>query len=145
MFVVLNILKGGETRSNTCGYFYAIKFTIQRFCTPVWSVNAPTALEVLSNGKGRTVFHFCPQTNISEMLNTEKRCLNGENTPKSNTPTERNTVTIEAFNVEKNAKNRSYAFTLNYNLLNAFIKFCKATAHVQDPHSLCLTLLTEKV
>lgn len=85
MFAVLNILKGGETRSNTCGYFYAHNFTIQRFCTPVWSVNAPTALEVLSNGKGRTVF-FCLQTKFSEMLNTEKRCLNGKHSTRQTEP-----------------------------------------------------------
>jgi hypothetical protein len=34
----------------------------KRFCTPVWSVNAPTAIEVFSSGKGRTVF-FISATN----------------------------------------------------------------------------------
>ena len=38
------------------GIFYA--HTI-RFCTPVWCVNAPTAYQVESSGKGRAVFNFC--------------------------------------------------------------------------------------
>ena len=38
------------------GIFYALYI---RFCTPVWSVNAPTAYQVESSGKGRTVFNFC--------------------------------------------------------------------------------------
>lgn len=76
MFVVLNIIKGEETRLFSSGYFYAcVLHTKQRFCTPVWRVNAPTALEVLSNGKGRAVLYFCPNLNFSEMLNTENQNL----------------------------------------------------------------------
>lgn len=75
IFAVLIILKG---RSTAClfivaGFFYACTILIQRFCTPVWSVNAPTALEVISSGKGRTVFYFCPNLNIWDMLITEKQ------------------------------------------------------------------------
>jgi hypothetical protein len=76
IFAVFIILKG---RSTAClfivaGFFYACTILIQRFCTPVWSVNAPTALEVISSGKGRTVFYFCPNLNIWDMLITEKQC-----------------------------------------------------------------------
>jgi hypothetical protein len=73
IFATTNILKGGQTRLYAAGIFYALLQPI-RGVTPVWSVNAPTALEVLVNGSV-TPFLLLPQTSISEMTNTEKSCL----------------------------------------------------------------------
>ena len=75
ILAVLNILKGGSIACLllVAGFFCACTFILMRFCTPVWLLNGATALEVLSNGKGRTVLYFCPYINISEMLNTEKK------------------------------------------------------------------------
>lgn len=44
------------------------------------------------------------------------------------------------FNVEKNAKNESYAFILSNNLLEKFADFSRNNKG-KDPHSLCLSAL----
>ena len=76
MFVVLNTLKGGGTRHSCCAYFYArISIYNNGSVPPCGCVMLPTALEVLSNGKGRTVVIFCPHINISEMLNAENQII----------------------------------------------------------------------
>ena len=57
IFAATNILKGGIFCLFVAGIFYAQTATIIcGFVPPCWSVNAPTALEVLVNGKGETVF-----------------------------------------------------------------------------------------
>lgn len=76
MFAVLNILRGGLTRQASAGIFYALADRIlYGFVPPCWSVNAPTASKVLSNGKGETVFLFSPAKNkFFRMLNRRKIC-----------------------------------------------------------------------
>jgi hypothetical protein len=71
MFAATNVLRGGRTRQLCCGYFFTSTFPIQRFCTPVWSVNTPTASKVLVNGKGRTVILFCRNLKLKNMTNTK--------------------------------------------------------------------------
>lgn len=53
------------------------------------------------------------------------------------------TVSIEAFNIEMNAKNRAYAFILHSKLFNEFSEFCKATNGI-NPHDICLTILNNQ-
>ena len=48
-----------RVRLVVAGIFYAPYI---RFRTPVWSVNAPTAMLVEDNGKGETVFIFATQS-----------------------------------------------------------------------------------
>jgi len=79
IFAVPNIPEGEKLRLLATGFFYARLQTIYGFVPPCWSVNAPTALWVLGNGKGGTVFYFCLINNISEMPNTENNCLNVNN------------------------------------------------------------------
>ena len=48
-----------STRQGTClfswqAFLCLLRYSIRRFRTPVWSVNAPTAWLVKSNGKGGT-------------------------------------------------------------------------------------------
>ncbi len=62
----------------------------------------------------------------------------------TSTPNGATTVSFEKFNIEKNAKNRAYAFILHNDLLDKFSDFCKATADVEDLHALCLSILTQK-
>lgn len=124
------------------GLFYALYLTIW-FSTPSWNVNASTVRPCVwkSEGKAEPLFIFSPQTNLSVMTSTEKTCLSGNNSTNQATQAERHTVSIKAFNIEKNAKNRAYAFIFHHQLLESFSEFCKATAHVQDPHELCLSIL----
>jgi hypothetical protein len=56
------------------------------------------------------------------------------------TPTERNTVSIEAFNIEKNAKSQAYHFILSHGLYDRFAEFCE-NCHSDDPHRDCLEYL----
>jgi hypothetical protein len=56
------------------------------------------------------------------------------------TPAERNTVSIEAFNIEMSAKNRAYAFILSNGLFDRFAEFCK-NSRSGNPHRECLEYL----
>ncbi|MDR1221438.1 MAG: hypothetical protein LBL07_00980 [Tannerella sp.] len=60
------------------------------------------------------------------------------------TPTERNAVSIEKFNIEKSAKNKAYFFILSNGLYDRFSEFCK-NYHSDDPHRDCLEYLIPKV
>ena len=65
IFAASNNHKGVSARLMLAmGFFYARLQTNMRFRTPVWSVNAPTALMALDSGKGETVFNFRLKTNI---------------------------------------------------------------------------------
>lgn len=57
------------------------------------------------------------------------------------TKNEQLTVSIKEFNIEKDAKNRAYAFILSNKLLDDFSRFCKETSNIKNLHSHCLTLL----
>ena len=59
-FAASNILKGGITRLFTAGFFYAFALLLYGV-TPVRSVNALAALEVLDNGSV-TPFFFVTKT-----------------------------------------------------------------------------------
>jgi hypothetical protein len=65
------------------------------------------------------------------------------NSSRTRTPAGRNTVSIEAFNIEKNAKNKAYSFILSYGLSDRFVKFSK-NFHSGDPHRDCLEYLISK-
>ena len=98
---VLSILKGGTTRRKLSGIFCTLLLVnfgfvtpcivVRLYCsqserqrevresikitvsTPVWSVNAPTAFEVDSNGKAKPFSFFAQKiTNSTVMLSTEK-------------------------------------------------------------------------
>ncbi len=72
-----------------------------RFCTPVWSVNAPTAREVISSGKGGTVFYFAKANKFfRDMLITEKPCLNGQNASLSNRAAHETRISINHASIE---------------------------------------------
>ena len=78
IFVALIILNGGLFCLFVAGIFYAFALHIHGSDTPVWSVNVPTAVEVISSGKGRDRLFISGQQIIflNDMLITEK-CLNG--------------------------------------------------------------------
>lgn len=57
------------------------------------------------------------------------------------TPTERNTVSRAAFQIEKNAKNKAYAFILQHGLLEDFRHFVNSLPDAADPHGLCVDAL----
>jgi hypothetical protein len=53
IFVATIILKSETARQLIAGIFYVCTINkLRGFSTPVWSVNAPTALKVIVNGKG---------------------------------------------------------------------------------------------
>jgi GTP1/Obg family GTP-binding protein len=51
--------------------------------------------------------------------------------------TENKVRSEEAFQIEKNAKNRAYAFILSNGLLDRFSQFCKETSGIEDLHPFC--------
>jgi len=73
IFAVSIILMGGATRLISVAGFFIPAHIIQRYSTPVWSVNAPTAHEVIDNGKGCTVLYYSPNIKFRDMSITEKQ------------------------------------------------------------------------
>ena len=53
-------------------------------------------------------------------------------------------VSIEAFNIEMNAKNKAYYFILSKGLLDSFAEFCKIY-HSDDPHQDCVNYLAAQL
>ena len=79
-----------------------------------------------------------------EMTKNVKNATVGKCSTGKRTQTERNTVSIEAFNIEMNAKNTAYYFILSYGLLDSFQKFCNAYRS-DDPHWDCVNYLIFKI
>ena len=74
------------------------------------------------------------------MTKTNENASKAKHSSLTSTPTERNTVSIEAFNVEMNAKNKVYYFILSNGLFDRFAEFCK-NYHSDDPHWDCIKYL----
>ena len=52
--------------------------------------------------------------------------------------------TEEEFIIEKNAKNKAYAFIIAHNLLDEFRSYCARNKDVDNWHLVCVNLLAEK-
>lgn len=86
-FTVHSNTESGTTRRNLSGIFCTLTIILITVSTPVWSVNAPTALRVECNGKAEPFFFSAKRTNLTVMHSTEKDCSNGITTPhKTRTP-----------------------------------------------------------
>ena len=51
------------------------------------------------------------------------------------------TYSAEAFEIEKNAKNRAYTFIIACGLLDKYNEFCRKFADIDDWHAAAVTLL----
>lgn len=51
------------------------------------------------------------------------------------------TYSAEAFEIEKNAKNKAYTFIIACGLLERYQEFCQKFADIDDWHAAALTLL----
>lgn len=127
MFVATVIDNGGLSACIVAGIFYALSLHIRGFDTPVWSVNAPTAVvKVTVNGKGRNRFLFPADKHFTGMTAFDKKCLNGKSIFRSNRPAP---VTGKSYYhrylSETRAKNQAYAFILSQGLLSEFILFSR--------------------
>jgi hypothetical protein len=102
-------------------------------------VNAPEnfSLGILTAGKADTFYFIVFMSKNQEIASKVKY------SSLVSAPTERNTVSIEAFNIEKNAKNKAYCFILSNGLFDRFAEFCK-DYHSDDPHRDCLEYLLSK-
>ncbi len=90
---------------------------------------------------------FCsrPLKSLSVMSYTEKIAFEVKHSSHTCTPTERNTVSRAAFQIEKNAKNKAYAFILQHGLLEDFERFVRTLPAGTDPHGLCVDALIRKL
>lgn len=150
MFVPTNILEGGHSSLNPAGFFYARND--KRFCTPVANCNGMPALEVLVNGKGRTVFLFsaCNKP-FSEMTNTEKMGLSGKHSthtlshhPLMHTAKKgRKRAYKPLFEAEKNAKNKAYSYIITSGQLEDFASYSRITSGM-DHHAICVGAIVAK-
>ena len=144
-FALSYITKSGSTAFNTrADFLYSFGIGIG-YSTPSRHLNGSAALrECRTEGKAVPFFCIQPQHNLlSVMSYTEKNCKSGKYSTRHATQTERNAVSYETFLIEKNAKNKAYAFILHHNLLDAYRMFC-LEYEGQDPRELCLTSLTKR-
>lgn len=143
IFVVSIILMGGATRLISVAGFFIPAHIIQRYSTPVWSVNAPTAHEVIDNGKGCTVLYYSPNIKFMDLSITEKKKSTksaeiGTYVPeiKNLHAGSRQSVINGLFNrpinqlvhdfvVEMDAKNTAYYFILENGHFDAFADYCR--------------------
>lgn len=141
-----NIAQSGIAHRNLSGIFYALSIIFITVSTPVWSVNAPTALRVLGNGKGKP-FLFSPDfKNIKMSIpNSRKECSNGITIPhKTRTPTKRvhtKKKLLEYLSVEENAKNKAYYYIISSGNLEQFTNFCKQLPDGIDYGAACTAAL----
>jgi hypothetical protein len=78
------IYEGELARQNTAGFFYAC--TLNKYSvTPVWKVNASTALVVYDNRSVALFFCAANRTIFSAMSYTETTCLAGNNSTQQAT------------------------------------------------------------
>ena len=84
IIAVTIILKGEMARQFTAGIFYALPLNTYSV-TPVWKVNASTALEVIVNRSVALFFFATNQAIFSEMTITENNCLAGNNSTQQAT------------------------------------------------------------
>ena len=80
----------------------------------------------------------------STMARTMKDYSSTNNSNANVTPNSAKTVSIEAFNIEMNAKNKAYYFILSHGLLNQFSDFCK-NYYSSNPHKDCVDYLLSKI
>ena len=78
------------------------------------------------------------------MSYTERTAFEVKYSSHTCTPTERNTVSRAAFQIEKNAKNKAYAFILQHGLLEDFRHFINSLPDGTDPHGLCVDILIKQ-
>ena len=78
------ILKGEMARQFTAGIFYALPLNTYSV-TPVWKVNASTALEVIVNRSVALFFFATNRTIFSGMTIAENTCLKGNNSTQQAT------------------------------------------------------------
>lgn len=134
---------GGATRLISVAGFFIPAHIIQRYSTPVWSVNAPTAHEVIDNGKGCTVFYYSPNIKFRDMSITEKKKSTKSAEIGTYVPEIKNlhagsrqgvinglfnrpiNQLVNDFVVEMDAKNTAYFFILENGHFDAFSDYCK--------------------
>lgn len=113
--------------------------------TPVWSVNAPTALRVECNGKAKPFSFFAQKTNSTVMHSTEKN-LQATSIQKeyARTPTKRvhtKKKLLEYLSIEENAKNKAYYYIISSGNLEQFTNFCKQLPDGIDYGAACTAAL----
>lgn len=143
-FVVLYITSEWVTASNRADFLYPFN-NIIGYNTPSWTLNGATApSECTAEGKVVPFLFLQPQHVIlSVMLYTKKNCASVNNSIRQATLNGAKSVSIQAFNIEMNAKNEAYAFILQSNLYHEFVAFCRNNRG-QDIHSLCINTLKQK-
>jgi len=78
------------------------------------------------------------------MTKSNENYSTANNSTRIVTPTERNTVPIEAFNIEMDAKNKAYFFILSHGLLEQFSEFSKSYRS-GNPHKDSVDYLLSKI
>lgn len=104
-----------------------------------------TAKSVIVFGEtGGDSLSFFIHPYFSFMPKTMKIAFEVKHSSHTCTPTERNTVSRAAFQIEKNAKNKAYAFILQHGLLEDFERFVRTLPAGTNPHGLCVDALIKQ-
>ena len=105
----------------------------------LWLLCLFSMMVVFGEIKGVDNFFFIPM--FHSMPKTNEIRVSVKYSSIYSAPHSATTVSIEKFNIEKDAKNRAYQFILSSGYFQEFQKFCEEY-HSDNPHAECRKLLT---
>lgn len=108
------------------GIFYTCATTIQGSVPPCRCLMARLLCWSVGQRERQSPFLFLPVKHSLKMSKTPAECLNGKGMPNSNRRAHDTSKSIYSkFLIEKNAKNKCYAFILSRGLLSEFTEFSR--------------------
>lgn len=142
-FAVQTNFKGVSNRLIVVAVIFLSATQIYGSITPCGNAKAPhTPLKVFATGSVEPFFYSLHKTRIQCVMQTRKKsCLRRKDVSRLNASIGTKTVPICRFLLEKNLKNKAYAFIIQHNLLETFETFTEETSNVDDFHEYCLILL----
>lgn len=143
-FATSTNFKGVSNRLIVVAVIFLSATQIYGSITPCGNAKAPhTPLKVLTAGSVEPFFNSLHQTSksVGKMSTHRKSCLRRKDISRLNASIGTKTVPICRFLLEKNLKNKAYAFIIQHNLLETFETFTEETSNVDDFHEYCLILL----
>ncbi|MDR2928280.1 MAG: hypothetical protein LBV41_08815 [Cytophagaceae bacterium] len=78
------------------------------------------------------------------MRRSVKNATDTKNSSAQSTPSGATSVSLEAFNIERDAKNHCYRFILAHWLLMQFADYCR-NVQANDPHAACISILSTQI
>lgn len=141
-FAVETFSEGGIYRLIVVAVFFISATQTYGSITPCGIRKDHLPSKVFATGSVEPFFYSLHKTRIQSVMQTRKKsCLRRKDVSRLNASIGTKTVPICRFLLEKNLKNKAYAFIIQHNLLESFETFTEETSNVDDFHEYCLILL----